>query len=225
MTDQVLNASQSDSQTRVILEMERKLNPAVFWRRLWKQDKFCTISTAQYWDWLTYIDVRNYLGWYWLRMTISPSGRSSKWKNFTSGNFKKWAVSLLLMFSSVGLWPTPSWDLLSSHPSTDGCWDSQLLWLLLPSWEYKPQTGSAPQRLSMKLCHSQHPTVHTYVAQSRSTSPCGGMMSVANWIPTATHFPRWLSTTRLLRCPKHTLALTLLSIEMIANNNTPHYLN
>jgi hypothetical protein len=29
----------------------------VFWRRLWKQDKFCTISTAQYWDWLTYIDV------------------------------------------------------------------------------------------------------------------------------------------------------------------------
>ena len=58
MTDQVLNASQTDSQTRVILEMERKLNPSVFWRRLWKQDKFCTISTAQYWDWLTYIDVR-----------------------------------------------------------------------------------------------------------------------------------------------------------------------
>jgi hypothetical protein len=55
MTDQ-LTAS-SDSQSRVILEMERKLNSQVFWRRLWKTDKFCTITTAQYWDWLTYIDV------------------------------------------------------------------------------------------------------------------------------------------------------------------------
>jgi len=55
MTDQ----SNSDSQSRVILEMERKLNPQVFWRRLWKHDKFCTITTAQYWDWLTYIDVKN----------------------------------------------------------------------------------------------------------------------------------------------------------------------
>lgn len=44
MTDQ-LTAS-SDSQSRVILEMERKLNQQVFWRRLWKRDKFCTISTA-----------------------------------------------------------------------------------------------------------------------------------------------------------------------------------
>ena len=55
MTDQLTAAS--DSQSRVILEMERKLNSQVFWRRLWKRDKFCTISTSQYWDWLTYIDV------------------------------------------------------------------------------------------------------------------------------------------------------------------------
>lgn len=58
MTEQ-LTGSSSDSQSRVILEMERKLNPQVFWRRFRKSDKFCTISTAQYWDWLTYIDVNH----------------------------------------------------------------------------------------------------------------------------------------------------------------------
>ena len=67
MSDQVMAAS--DSQARVILEMERKLNPTVFWRRLWKRDKFCTISTAQYWDWITYIDVRLLVVFYELRMT------------------------------------------------------------------------------------------------------------------------------------------------------------
>lgn len=56
MTD--LRDNSSDSQSAVILQMEKKLNPQAFWRRLWTQDKFCTISTAQYWDWLTYIDVR-----------------------------------------------------------------------------------------------------------------------------------------------------------------------
>jgi len=59
MTDQ-LASSASDSQSTVILEMERKLNSKAFWRRLWKNDKFCSISTAQYWDWLTYIDVRQH---------------------------------------------------------------------------------------------------------------------------------------------------------------------
>jgi hypothetical protein len=56
MTDQ-LKQSSSDSQTVMIMQMERKLNPTAFWRRLWANDKYCTISTAQYWDWLTYIDV------------------------------------------------------------------------------------------------------------------------------------------------------------------------
>ena len=57
MTDQVIQTP-SDTQSAVILEMERKLNPTAFWRRLRRNDKFCTISTAQYWDWLTYLDVR-----------------------------------------------------------------------------------------------------------------------------------------------------------------------
>ncbi len=51
--------SASDSQSMTILAMERKLNPSAYWRRLWKTDKYCSISTAQYWDWLTYIDVRD----------------------------------------------------------------------------------------------------------------------------------------------------------------------
>ena len=47
----------SDTQSQVILAMERKLNPQAFWRRLWKNDKYCKITTAQYWDWITYLDV------------------------------------------------------------------------------------------------------------------------------------------------------------------------
>ena len=56
MTDHLKDKS-SDSQSNVILEMERKLNKFTFYRRLWKHDKYCAITTSQYWDWLTYIDV------------------------------------------------------------------------------------------------------------------------------------------------------------------------
>ena len=55
MTDKL--QSGSDSQSAVILQMEKKLNPSAYWRRLWSKDKYCSISTAQYWDWLTFIDV------------------------------------------------------------------------------------------------------------------------------------------------------------------------
>ena len=57
MTDH-LKLNNSNSQSAVILEMERKLNSNVFYRRFWKTDKFCKLSTGQYWDWLTYLDVR-----------------------------------------------------------------------------------------------------------------------------------------------------------------------
>jgi hypothetical protein len=77
MTEQ-LTTTASDSQSRVILEMERKLNPAVFWRRLWKTDKYCTISTAQYWDWLTYIDVNQIQTIFNDRMITLLSGRYSR---------------------------------------------------------------------------------------------------------------------------------------------------
>ena len=39
------------------MHMERTLNPAWFSRRD-KKDQYCTLSIMQYWDWVTYIDVR-----------------------------------------------------------------------------------------------------------------------------------------------------------------------
>ena len=46
----------ADNQSSMILDMERKLNPVNFNRRFRKTDKYCTLSNAQYWDMLTYID-------------------------------------------------------------------------------------------------------------------------------------------------------------------------
>jgi len=54
---ELLRPDTSDSQTSAIMEMERKLNPFIFWRRIWKTDRYCMLSSNQYWDWLTYIDV------------------------------------------------------------------------------------------------------------------------------------------------------------------------
>lgn len=49
-------AQESDSRTSMIHEMERKLNSSWFNRRA-NKDSYATISIAQYWDFLTYIDV------------------------------------------------------------------------------------------------------------------------------------------------------------------------
>ena len=49
--------SEQDQRSMMITEMERILNPSWFWRRLAKTDEYCTLSTSQYWDWITYIDV------------------------------------------------------------------------------------------------------------------------------------------------------------------------
>ena len=49
--------SEQDQRSMMITEMERILNPSWFLRRLTKNDEYCTLSTSQYWDWLTYIDV------------------------------------------------------------------------------------------------------------------------------------------------------------------------
>lgn len=57
MSSPNLGFEQSDNQSAVILEMERKLNPTSFWRRFRKQDQYTSITTIQYWDWLTYLDV------------------------------------------------------------------------------------------------------------------------------------------------------------------------
>ena len=59
MTESLITSP--DNQSAMIIQMEKKLNPQTFWRRLRKHDKFCSLSSNQYWDWLTYIDVLNSL--------------------------------------------------------------------------------------------------------------------------------------------------------------------
>jgi hypothetical protein len=49
--------SNSDLKSYMILRMEKKLNPSAFWRRYWKHDKYCKITTSQFWDWLVFVDV------------------------------------------------------------------------------------------------------------------------------------------------------------------------
>ena len=49
--------SEQDQRSMMITDMERILNPSWFLRRLTNKDEYCTLSTSQYWDWLTYIDV------------------------------------------------------------------------------------------------------------------------------------------------------------------------
>ena len=54
-----MNREQQDElseRSLMIVEMERILNPAWFKRRTQEKDDYCTLSTSQYWDWLTYID-------------------------------------------------------------------------------------------------------------------------------------------------------------------------
>lgn len=53
-----LQGDSSDSQTTVIMEMERKLNPISFLRRFRRRDNYCSLTTSQYWNLLTYLDVR-----------------------------------------------------------------------------------------------------------------------------------------------------------------------
>ena len=49
--------SEDDSKSSMIISMESKLNAAWFLRRGTAHKNFCSLSTGQYWDWLTYIDV------------------------------------------------------------------------------------------------------------------------------------------------------------------------
>ena len=73
----------------MILSMEKTLNSAWFLRRNQAKDNYCTLSTGQYWDLLTYVDVSSGLMlvttiWtnafldFDFRMTISLSGKWSK---------------------------------------------------------------------------------------------------------------------------------------------------
>jgi len=72
----------TDDRTNMIFEMEKKLNPSWFARHNRSSDDFATLSVAQYWDWLTYIDVCTLLSpltalFVYRRMTTLLSGKYS----------------------------------------------------------------------------------------------------------------------------------------------------
>ena len=54
-------SSEDDSRSSMIVVMERTFNKAWFMRRTNAKDKLSTLSTSQYWDWLTYVDVSPFL--------------------------------------------------------------------------------------------------------------------------------------------------------------------
>lgn len=53
---QLTGTDKANDQSLMIMDMERKLNWGWFSRRHVK-DKYATLSTNQFWDWLVYIDV------------------------------------------------------------------------------------------------------------------------------------------------------------------------
>ena len=52
-----MNREEDSSRSSMIISMERTLNSSWFNRRDQTRGSNCTLSTSQYWDWLTYIDV------------------------------------------------------------------------------------------------------------------------------------------------------------------------
>ena len=57
--------SEEDNRSSMIMSMESKLNSNWFTKRQDAHKNYCTLSTGQYWDWLTYIDVSFNLGLPW----------------------------------------------------------------------------------------------------------------------------------------------------------------
>ena len=53
------DTKESTSRNNMIMHMEKTLNP-VWFERHDKKDEYCTLTTAQYWDWLVYIDVSSH---------------------------------------------------------------------------------------------------------------------------------------------------------------------
>ena len=73
-----MSESAEESRTHMIMDMERKLNPTWFARRAAPRDTLCKLSTAQYWDWLVYLDVSR---------TLVTNVRSSRTTTFLSSRF------------------------------------------------------------------------------------------------------------------------------------------
>ena len=52
------SSTENQQRSAMIVSMEKTLNNAWFMRRESGKDKYCTLSSSQYWDFITYIDVR-----------------------------------------------------------------------------------------------------------------------------------------------------------------------
>jgi hypothetical protein len=57
-----------ENNTSIVWDLEKKLNFRRFWDRTNKKEKHCSLTVAQYWDWMTYIDDDYLTQWEVLRM-------------------------------------------------------------------------------------------------------------------------------------------------------------
>ena len=62
----MVDTTEATARNNMIIHMEKTLNSKWFSRHDQK-DEYCTLSSAQYWDWLIYIDVS--------LSTADPAGR------------------------------------------------------------------------------------------------------------------------------------------------------
>ena len=68
-----MNSTSSENQQRsaMIMSMEKTFNNAWFMRRESGKDQYCTLSSSQYWDFITYIDVCFFAFLVFCSLTIS----------------------------------------------------------------------------------------------------------------------------------------------------------
>ena len=193
----------------MITEMERILNPSWFWRRYAKTDEYCTLSTSQYWDWLTYIDV-SVISWpsCAFRMTTWASGRWSRWRRCTSDKHRNFQPRWSLILALRGWLPSPWWDQSSNLLPTDGCYDSHLPWLWDAFSTRMELTGREATKPSTSWWCSLHPMAATCAEIWKRTSQCGGGGPVPRCTTTGTTCPKCTSTTG-----KQTFQRELISIQ------------
>ena len=176
--------------------MERILNPSWFLRRLTKNDEYCTLSTSQYWDWLTYIDVSSIAFLIQTFRTITwANGKWSRWKSSTldrhRSSLPRWLLISVLLGSSPSHWWDQSWNLLHMV----GFLDSLLQWHLDVFFIRTEQTGKEVTKVSTRSWFSQLHTAHIYASHSNNISQCGGGEQAHKCITMGTTCQRCTSTT------------------------------
>lgn len=227
------NSSPVENQQRsaMIMSMEKTLNNAWFMRRTAAKDSYCTLSSSQYWDFLTYIDVRSRWPKHFFafsalfllscvhftqsmfvvchyRMIIFQSGKSYKWRRFTWASSKSSPPNLSCTSVSVGSWPTLWWDLSCAPKPKTSSFVCPLPSLSQPSSLSKVPTGRDQARLSMRSSLSLPLTAPTSESHLESTSLSGGKRPASNSTVMDTLCQRCTNTTGKLRCHQATLTST-----------------